>query len=1097
VRRSASVVAAVCAAALTAALSPVATAAAAPSATATSSSGHQVRTAREHAVTRLIVRTRSGAAPSTRVRSALARISGAGSAPAPRRLGRGQSLLELGRPMSPAAAWAAARALARQPDVLWAEPDLWVYPSEASPVTPNDPSFAQQWDLWDAAAVHGGYSTRAPAAWSRTKGRASIVVAVLDTGLTVHPDITSSVSAPKSTDQTVKGYDFVSGDGAVPESYVRANDGNGWDSDPSDPGDWITAAEDEGTAAGGLLLNCGGDNPDGSSDSSWHGTHVTGTIVARQGNAAGISGIAPGVKVEPVRVLGKCGGSSSDIAAAIRWAAGDPTVLGTANPNPAKVINMSLGGPGACLATTQSAIDYARSKGVTVVVAAGNDGAPMEPGVNGSPGSQPADCTGVVRVAASTRAGGIASYSDTGTSAVPVTVAAPGGDFGRQSDDILSTINLGRTTPGASGYAWHAGTSMATPHVAAAVALLQSRVTTLLTPDQVAARLQATATRFALGAGCTTDRCGAGVVDIGAALVDQPAPPPSASASPSDSAAYVTWDVPADNGSALLSYRVRGTIDGGAAKDVATVATGTTSLRVTQFADGTPLTNGHSYAFTVAAVNGVGEGPRAGTAAVVPSNAPPPDQPAAPTATGGVEHLTATWSAPATGAAPTGYAVRFRLVGTTAWTCAAASGPALGGASAGTCSTVDAATRSLDATTWPLPMAAGRYQVQVAARNAHGPSVWSDSGTTTVVALAESFRLSASTLRPYPDGFQDVVDIGVRSNRPGGDDGELRIVNGRGTTVRSFRLGLATTQTVRWDGRDRRGAIVPRGAYRVVVRLHGRGATPSALPQQPVVTVASTQASKPTIRLSSAVVYPYVDGYRDSITVTTADAVPSVMTWSVVRGGRTYWSSTWARSLSVTKAYGGVRSSGGILPAGRYTLVVTAKAGEGVRVSSSTVFTVRAERVQRRWFSETGYALSAMQDAVGNRTLPGAWGRRAVYLPDQSQATFAHQLPPTVRAYRTVRVTVTSSGDFASGRTGKAVPLGGYFTGNPLDPSSFGQANALTAGSTTLPPASAAEVSGGLVRWYVANNALSIDGSTTSKWVVVSFTVTGYRFVLV
>jgi hypothetical protein len=120
-----------------------------------------------------------------------------------------------------------------------------------------------------------------------------------------------------------------------------------------------------------------------------------------------------------------------------------------------------------------------------------------------------------------------------------------------------------------------------------------------------------------------------------------------------------------------------------------------------------------------------------------------------------------------------------------------------------------------------------------------------------------------------------------------------------------------------------------------------------------------------------------------------------------------------------------------------------------------------------------------------------------VALPDQSQATFARGLPTTVLPYRTVRVTLTSTGDLGGGHVGHAVPLGGYFTGNPLDPSSFGQATVLVVGRTTLPPASPAEIAGGIVRWYVANNALSIDGSTSSRWVVVSFTVTGYRYVLV
>jgi hypothetical protein len=587
------------------------------------------------------------------------------------------------------------------------------------------------------------------------------------------------------------------------------------------------------------------------------------------------------------------------------------------------------------------------------------------------------------------------------------------------------------------------------------------------------------------------------VVDIGAALVDQPAAPPSAAASPSDSAAYVTWDVPAANGSSLVSYRVRGKVDGGAVKDVATVAASATSLRVTQFADGTHLANGHTYAFTVSAVNSVGEGPGTGTGSVIPSTAPPPDQPAAPTATGGVEHLTVTWTAPAGGAPPTGYAVRFRLAGAKAWTCAAVHGMAGGAAAIDTCGTVGGSTKALEATTWPLAMAAGRYQVQVAARGDHGASVWSDSATTTVVALAESFRVSAPILRPFIDGFQDSVDLRVTSNRPDGDAGELRIVNSRGATVRSFKLGLATSQTVRWNGRNQRGAVVPYAAYHVIVLLHGRGTAPAALPQRPLLTVAATQASKPSIRLSSSSVFPYPDGYRDSITITSSDAVPSVMTWRVVRNGRTYWTAAWSRRLVVAHPYDGTRSGRRLLPAGRYTLIVSARAGEGVTVSSTTAITVVGSRVQRRAFSETAYALTAMQDAVGNHDLPGAWGRRGVALPDQSQATFARGLPTTVLPYRTVRVTLTSSGDLGGGHVGHAVPLGGYFTGNPLDPSSFGQATVLAVGRTTLPPASPAEIAGGIVRWYVANNALSIDGSTSSRWVVVSFTVTGYRYVLV
>jgi hypothetical protein len=499
----------------------------------------------------------------------------------------------------------------------------------------------------------------------------------------------------------------------------------------------------------------------------------------------------------------------------------------------------------------------------------------------------------------------------------------------------------------------------------------------------------------------------------------------------------------------------------------------------------------------VSAVNGVGEGAGTGTASVVPSATPPPDQPAAPTATGGVEHLTATWSTPAAGAVPTGYAVRYRLAGTKAWTCAATAGMSGGATAIDGCGTVRASTTTLEATAWPRAMAPGRYQVQVAARGDHGASVWSDPASTTVVALAEMFRVSAPILRPFVDGFQDTVDVRVTSNRAGGDAGELRIVNARGATVRSFRLGLATSQTVRWNGRNQRGAVVPYGAYRVVVLLHGRGAAPAALPQRTLLSVVATQASKPSVRLSAASLFPYPDGYRDSIMITSSDAVPSVMTWRIVRNGRTYWTAVYSRRLVVTHPYAGTRSGRRLLPAGRYTLIVSARAGEGVTVSSTRTITLIGSRVQRRAFTETAYALTAMQDAVGNRDLPTAWGRRGVALPDQSQATFARGLPATVLPYRSVHVTLTSTGDLGGGRVGHAVPLGGYFTGNPLDPSSFGQATVLAVGRTTLPTASPAEIAGGTVRWYVANNALSVDGSISSRWVVVSFTVTGYRYVLV
>jgi serine protease len=204
--------------------------------------------------------------------------------------------------------------------------------------------------------------------------------------------------------------------------------------------------------------------------------------------------------VVPVRVLGKCGGYTSDIADGIIWASGG-TVSGVpAIAARAQVINMSLGGGGACDTTTQNAINGARSRGTVVVVAAGNES-------QNASNSSPANCAGVITVAATNRSGGRASYSNYGTI---VDVAAPGGDSGAA---ILSTLNAGTKAPGADSYAGYMGTSMATPHVAGVVALMLAK-NGALTPDDVEARLKSSVRAFP--ASCSG--CGAGIVNASAAV---------------------------------------------------------------------------------------------------------------------------------------------------------------------------------------------------------------------------------------------------------------------------------------------------------------------------------------------------------------------------------------------------------------------------------------------------------------------------------------------------------------------------------------------------------------------------------------------------
>jgi serine protease len=350
--------------------------------------------------------------------------------------------------------------MARDTSIEYAEPDRIM----RKMATANDPYYAQQWDYTDAT---GGL--RLPAAWDLSTGT-GIKVAIIDTGYRNHADLSG---------QFVGGYDFIS-DTAI------SNDGNGRDADATDPGDWTAANE------------CAAGEP--ASNSSWHGTHVAGTIAAKTNNSVGVAGVAYNAKIVPVRVLGKCGGYTSDIADAIIWASGGTVTGVPANANPAKVINMSLGGGGACGTTTQNAINSARSRGTVVVVAAGNEN-------QNASNSNPANCAGVVAVAATGKTGGRASYSNYGA---VVDVAAPGGDG---SYSIISTLNAGTQGPGADSYAGYQGTSMATPHVAGVAALMLAR-NSALTPDDIEAKLKATARAFP----ATCSQCGTGIVDAGAAV---------------------------------------------------------------------------------------------------------------------------------------------------------------------------------------------------------------------------------------------------------------------------------------------------------------------------------------------------------------------------------------------------------------------------------------------------------------------------------------------------------------------------------------------------------------------------------------------------
>lgn len=333
-----------------------------------------------------------------------------------------------------------------------------------------------QWYLKSDTASHG---IRADRAWRYTTGDSQLVVGVIDTGITSHPDLDANM---------VAGYDFISSaananDQEPAQKILGASDR---DSNPADTGDWHVK---NGTQEA----------------SSWHGTHVTGTIAAVGGNNRGVVGVAPTVKFQPLRALGKNGGLTSDEIAAINWGSGGNVVGLPANATPAKVLNLSMGGVGGCSQGEQTAIDAARARGVTVVVAAGND-------FKNTAQYSPANCDGVIAVAASGPTGSLASYSNWGA---PVDILAPGGDGDSFAQSIVNTINSGTTSPGNPTYAGLEGTSMATPIVSGVIALMLS-MNPNLSPDRIEQLVKASAQS---GTKCATATpCGAGLIDADKAV---------------------------------------------------------------------------------------------------------------------------------------------------------------------------------------------------------------------------------------------------------------------------------------------------------------------------------------------------------------------------------------------------------------------------------------------------------------------------------------------------------------------------------------------------------------------------------------------------
>jgi serine protease len=287
----------------------------------------------------------------------------------------------------------------------------------------------------------------------------SVVIAVLDTGITPHPDLGWKVSKDgrgRPSGMVLPGYDFIS-------DPWSAGDGDGWDSDPSDRGDGVRISQNVTRPECKARV------------SSWHGTNVAGTIAGQGTSPFGVEGIAKGSRIVPVRIMGRCGGNTADVAAGILWAAGHPVPNVPANKNPARIINLSLSGKSpTCPKSLQTAIDIADSLGSVVVAAAGSSGVDTRD-------HTPANCENVVVVGAVDRNDRRSPTSNYGTE---VTISAPGGNMAvRESDGIYTTTNSGRYRPRVAKGGYYQGSSAAAAHVSGVLALVLSRQPQLTSSD--------------------------------------------------------------------------------------------------------------------------------------------------------------------------------------------------------------------------------------------------------------------------------------------------------------------------------------------------------------------------------------------------------------------------------------------------------------------------------------------------------------------------------------------------------------------------------------------------------------------------------------
>jgi serine protease len=354
---------------------------------------------------------------------------------------------------------------------VFATNELGISSSNAT-VPANDLYFPLQWYL------NGKNGVSMPTAWKYSKGDGYKVVAVIDTGIRAHQQIDKALT--RNSDGSIYGYDFVS-------ELANAADGDGEDSNPNDEGD----------SSGG---------------NSFHGTHVAG-IIAAEHDFLGSAGIAPNVKLLPIRALGKDGGTISDLVKAVNWAAGVKIAGIPQNKFPVSVINLSLGAKEvvSCTGGYASIFDAAIAKGITVIAAAGNESRASL--------SFPGNCNGVITVVATQALGDRATYSNFGSGTL---LSAPGGEFNIGStespDSRGGIISSWVDSANLPSYRLSEGTSMATPVVSGIVALMYSMQPNI-TPARVRAILQDSVRPFAPTSNCAIiGGCGAGIINAQLAL---------------------------------------------------------------------------------------------------------------------------------------------------------------------------------------------------------------------------------------------------------------------------------------------------------------------------------------------------------------------------------------------------------------------------------------------------------------------------------------------------------------------------------------------------------------------------------------------------